>query len=101
MKAHDSTGGCSLARLVRRFRAGTGMMGGTEPGQRVTAANVAELPSGSVVRIGDGSRLIHLHDDLWLWCCDHAWTYERVEHLAYRLNDKSVACHVSPNVPDQ
>lgn len=77
------------------FEAGTGSIGWTKPGQKVTKDNVAELPPGSVVRIGDGSRLIHLHDSLWLWCCDHAWTYDRVENLAWRLDEKSVACHVS------
>jgi hypothetical protein len=73
-------------------------MGTTEPGQRVTAANVAQLPPGSVVRNGDGSRLIHLHDGLWLWCYGYAWTYDRIEYLARRLDEKSVVCHVPPNV---
>ena len=51
------------------FKAGTGLMGATEPGQIVTPENVHFLPPGSVVRIHDesGSRMIHLHDDLWLW----------------------------------
>ena len=87
---------CSGASpLLSSFEAGTGLMGATASGQRVTAENVSELPIGSVVRIGDGSRLIHLHDDLWLWCCDTAWCYDRVDRLAWRLDDKSVACHVA------
>lgn len=69
-------------------------MGATEPGQRVTIQNAAQLPPGSVVRNGDGSRLIHLHDGLWLWCCDCAWTYDRIENLARRLDKQSVACHI-------
>jgi hypothetical protein len=69
-------------------------MGATEPGQEVTAENVGELPPGSVVRIKDGSRLIHLHDDLWLWCCDCAWCYDRVERHAWRLKEGATLCHV-------
>ena len=78
------------------FECSTGMMGATEPGQKVTPENITELPIGSVVRNGDGSRLIHLHDDLWLWCIDCAWTYDNIENLSYRLDDHSVACHVAP-----
>lgn len=78
----------------KSFVAGTGLMGATESGQQVTAENIHELPPGSVVRNGDGSRHIHLHDGLWLWCCDHAWTYDRVENLTYRLDKKSVLCHL-------
>ncbi len=77
------------------FRSGTGMMGSTEPGQVVTKENVHELPPGSVVRNGDGSRLIHLHNDLWLWCCDISWQYDRIERLTHRLDSLSVACHVA------
>jgi hypothetical protein len=73
-------------------------MGATEPGQRVTHRNGSRLPPGSVVRNGDGSRIIHLHDDLWLWCKDGAWCYDRWENLAWRLNKQAVACHVAPNV---
>lgn len=80
---------------MKSFEAGTGMLGGTEPNQRVTADNIHELPAGSVVRNGDGSRLIHLHDKIWLWCCDCAWTYDRIENLAHRLDENSVACHIA------
>lgn len=68
-------------------------MGSTEPGQKVTAENVGELPPGSVVRISDGSRLIHLHGGLWLWCCDHAWCYDRVERHHRRLEAGATLCH--------
>lgn len=77
------------------FVAGTGLAGATEPGQRVTRDNIAELPPGSVVRNSDGSRLIHLHDGLWLWCCDNSWCYDRIDNLKRRLDAKSVACHVA------
>lgn len=78
------------------FKYGTGLMGSTEPGQLVTPVNVGDLPVGSVVRIADGSRLIHLHDDLWLWCMNDAWCYDRIENLAWRLGDRAFACHVAP-----
>lgn len=81
------------------FEAGTGLLGATLPGQRVTPENVGQLPAGSVVRIGDGSRLIHLHDGLWLWCRDGAWTYDRVERLTWRLDGKSVLCHMPATNP--
>ena len=80
--------------------AGTGLMGATEPGQRVTPENVTQLPPGSVVRIGDGSRLIHLHDGIWLWCCNHAWQYDRIEGLLWRLDKTSVACHIAPSLEE-
>lgn len=76
------------------FRAGTGLGGATEPGQKVTLKNVAELPPGSVVRIDDGSRLIHLHPDWWLWCRDGAWSYGRLNDLAWRLEAGAVLCHM-------
>lgn len=80
-----------------RFQAGpgTGLMGSTEPGQRVTKENAGELPGGSVVRLGDGSRLIRLDGDMWLWCCDSGWCYDRIENLAWRIDSKAVACHVA------
>lgn len=82
---------------MKRFKAHTGTLGGTEPGQRVTAKNAHLLPPGCVVRVNDeeGSRLIHLHDNTWLWCCDGAWTYDRIENLTWRLTRKSELCHHS------
>lgn len=77
------------------FKAGTGLMGATAPGQAVTSENIGELPSGSVVIINDGSRLIHLHDGLWLWCNDCAWTYDLLKNLTWRLGDGAVLCHHS------
>ena len=78
------------------FKAGTGLMGATEPGQIVTPENVHFLPPGSVVRIHDesGSRMIHLHDDLWLWCNDTVHVYDRVENLLWRLQPEAVLCHI-------
>jgi len=71
------------------------MMGATESGQKVTAENVHELPPGSVVRMPDGERIIHLHDDLWLWCCDHAWMYGKVEDMQSKLRvGEGVLCHI-------
>lgn len=81
---------------MKSFEYGTGILGATAPNQKVTSENAHELPPGSVVRIGDGSRLIHLHDTLWLWCCDHAWCYDLLENLLMRLDDQSVACHIAP-----
>lgn len=69
-------------------------MGVTKPGQMVTPENIAELPAGSVIRNGDGSRIIHLHDRTWLWCCDHAWYYDNVDHMKSKLDERSVACHI-------
>ena len=80
------------------FNYATGLMGATEAGQLVTADNIAELPPGSVVRNGDGSRIIHLHDKLWLWVDDNAWCYDNVDRMKQYLDDKSVACHVAPPV---
>lgn len=77
---------------MKSFKAGTGLMGATEPGQRVTAENANELPPGSVVRLDDGGRLIHLHDSLWLWCCDGAWCYDHLDQLAWRL--PGTLCHL-------
>ena len=43
------------------FEAGTGLMGATMSGQRVTKENVRELPCGSVIRLDDSDGvLIHL-----------------------------------------
>jgi len=76
------------------FRAGTGMLGATEPGQKVTPENIGQLPPGSVVRLNDGGRIIHLHDDLWLWCCDCAWCYDTVDRHFWRLQDGATLCHI-------
>ena len=77
------------------FRAATGLMGATESGQRVTAGNAHFLPPGSVVRLDAGGRLIHLHDDVWLYCTDCAWCYDRIEHHAHRL--PGTLCHIPAN----
>ncbi|MFA7333501.1 MAG: hypothetical protein WC130_04315 [Kiritimatiellia bacterium] len=70
-------------------------MGATESGQRVTADNAHFLPPGSVVRLDGGGRLIHLHDGLWLYCTEHAWCYDRIEHHASRL--PGTLCHIPAN----
>lgn len=82
--------------LKMSFKYGTGMFGATAPGQRVTKQNVRELPCGSVVKLGDGSRLIRLHDDVWLWCRDGAHCYSGIEHLESRLDKDAVVCHLAP-----
>lgn len=69
-------------------------MGSTEPGQKVTKNNVHLLPSGSVVRVKDGSRLIHLHDHVWLWCCDGAHAYDNIDTLKWRLREGAELCHI-------
>jgi len=80
--------------MTTTFQAGTGMLGSTAPGQKVTHDNVAELPPGSVVRLADGSRIIHLHDETWLWCCDHAHLYDKIERFSWRLDDGAELCHM-------
>lgn len=75
------------------FKSRTGMLGSTEP-QTVTEKNVAELPPGSVVRLHDGGRLIHLHNAVWLYCTDDAHCYDRIENLAWRCGKKSQLCHI-------
>jgi len=81
------------------FRVGTGLLGATEPGQRVTKENAHLLPPGSVVRLDDGGRLIHLHDELWLWCNDCAWCYDGIDRHAHRL--PGTLCHLPPNAVDE
>lgn len=68
------------------------LIGGTEPGQKVTPDNIHHLPPGSVVRNADGSRIIHLHDDTWLYCCDGAWCYDGVDRMKTYL-DNATLCH--------
>ena len=75
------------------FVAGTGIMGDTETGQSVTAKNAHFLPPGSVVRLdANWGRLIHLHDDLWLWCDGCAHCYDRLESFFSRL--PGTLCHI-------
>jgi hypothetical protein len=74
------------------FQSGGGLMGSTEPNQAVTKDNAHFLPPGSVVRLKEGERLIHLHDNLWLWCCDAGWCYDNLEHHLYRL--PGTLCHI-------
>jgi len=83
--------------MKTKFKAGTGLMGATEPGQVVTRENIGELPPGSVVRNADGGRLIHLHDGIWLWCNGCAWCYDRLEFSLRHLDETSVLCHIPAN----
>jgi len=80
-----------------KFKAGTGLLGSTEPGQRVTSSNIDRLPPGSVVRNGDGSRIIHLHDNTWLWCRDGAWVYDDSSRMKMKLDKDSELCHIPTN----
>lgn len=76
------------------FKARTGLFGSTESGQLVTVQNIHLLPSGSVIRNDDGSRIIHLHDELWLYCCDHAWCYDNLERMKRTfLSSNATLCH--------
>lgn len=77
---------------MKAFQSHTGLLGATAPGQRVTKRNVNQLPPGSVVRLDEGGRLIHLHDALWLWCKDNAWCYDEIEHLTRYLPGE--LCHI-------
>jgi hypothetical protein len=76
------------------FKAATGLLGSTECGQRVTKQNIEQLPAGSVVRNGDGSRIIHLHDNFWLVCSDTMHCYDNVERMKGYLDSKSTLCHI-------
>ena len=69
---------------------------GTEPNQAVTPENLHHLPPGSVVRNGDGSRIIHLHGSLWLWLKTGTWLYDDAKSMARRLDPQSVVCHLAP-----
>jgi len=82
------------------FKAGTGLMGVTEPGQRVTAENAHKLPAGSVVRLNDGGRLIHLHDGLWLWLSESgcSWRYSSLSGQLHEL--PGTLCHIPPIKPE-
>lgn len=74
------------------FVSGTGLMGATKSGQRVTPSNAQFLPPGSVVRLDSGDVLIHLHDDLWylrIGAC--GWRYDRLEYFIERL--PGTLCH--------
>ena len=77
-----------------KFKSKTGLMGATESGQRVTADNIASLPPGSVIRNGDGSRIIHLHDEVWLRCSECSWVYDGVSRMRTYLDKDSVLCHI-------
>lgn len=87
--------------MSNHFRYGTGILGSTEPGQKVTAKNASELPEGSVVMLGDGSRLIRLHDDFWLWCCDSGHCYDTLANHAWRIDKHATVCHLAPNKNNQ
>ena len=76
------------------FKSKTGIFGSTEPNQKVTSKNVHFLPPGSVVMLKDCSRLIHLHDLLWLWCCDCAHCYDNIDNLMWKLKDGATLCHI-------
>ena len=79
--------------MTSPFRAGTGMMGATESGQRVTADNAHWLPPGSVVRLDDcDGVLVHLHDGLWYYRNGCAWCYDRIEMLKWHL--PGTLCHI-------
>ena len=82
-KAKRQAVGRSVPTCCSPFQSGTGLMGFTESGQRVTADNAHFLPPGSVVRLDAGGRLIHLHDGLWLYCTDCSWcaTWRKVRQM--------------------
>ena len=81
------------------FVGGTGIMGATESGQRVTRENAHHLPPGSVVRLDSGGRLIHLHDGLWLYCTDCSWCYDGLDRHLTRL--PGTLCHIPANMKDK
>lgn len=73
--------GPGYGQPVSPFRAHTGLMGATDPGQIVTAGNIHFLPPGSSVRTKDREWLIHLHDGLWLRIFDCGYCYDRAERF--------------------
>lgn len=78
---------------VTPFRAGTGILGSTEPGQRVTVDNIHFLPPGSVVRLdGSDGVLIHLHDGLWYYRNGCTWLYDRLDRMRAYL--PGTLCHL-------
>lgn len=77
------------------FEYGTGLMGATKENQNVTITNIHLLPPGSVVRNIDGSRIIHLHDNTWLYCSDNAWQYGFLGTIVHWLDEGAVLCHLS------
>jgi len=76
------------------FKRRTGIAGSTEPNQKVTIKNIKDLPPGSVVNLGDNTRLIHLHDNLWLWLSDGAWCYDKLENFYHKLNKDATLEHI-------
>jgi hypothetical protein len=78
--------------MATPFKARTGMLGATEPFQKVTTDNVHHLPCGSVVRLIDSDGvLVHLHGDLWYYRSGCAWCYDKIEHLSRYL--PGILCH--------
>lgn len=82
----------SVSENLSPFKAHTGMLGATEPGQRVTAENIHFLPPGSVVRLNDSDGVvIHLHDGLWYYRSGCAWCYDDVNRMKNYL--PGILCH--------
>ncbi len=80
-----------MEKIKSPFESGTGLMGFAKENQEVIEDNVHHLLAGSVVRLKEGGRLIHLHDDLWLYCTDNCWCYDNIEHLKRYL--PGTLCH--------
>lgn len=74
----------------------SGLVGGTDPNQRVTAENIDALPPGSTVRCGENESewLIHLHDGLWVRIFGCGYCYDRAERFHYLLPGR--LCHQGP-----
>jgi len=68
-----------MKKQTKSFVGHTGLMGATQPGQKVTSKNIKELPPGSVVILKPTGWLIHLHDNLWFWTNECSWCYDRVD----------------------
>ena len=76
------------------FKSKTEIFGSTEPGQIVTTKNIHELPPGSVVCLSDGSKLIYLHDDLWLWQAECIYCYSKIDTFLDKLYSKATLEHI-------
>lgn len=87
-----------MKRITKKFKTGNSLFGRyTEPGQKITKNNIADLPPGSVINNDDESgseRIVRLHNNVWLWYANGSWCYDNVERMKTFLSKKAVLCHL-------
>lgn len=82
-------------KMYGPFKSGTGLLGATEEGQHVDEYNIQHIPPGSVIKDWTtGSRIIHLHDGLWLYITDCSWCYDRVDRMKNYLTPTCTVEHL-------